>query len=493
MKQNDLELFNRLINSKQYKKMKAIFSKVFGEKIQWVKLNHMPQNTQELINSCPSIKDKNKAKLKKTFDRIYKTLRKAGRTRNKQIIKNARTYLVYVFPLKKENKIFGYIILFNIKKNISQNYINIFDNYLRVLILKMQNDLELSRLYETIQPRTAALSTIHTIHRLISTALNLKELLPKIARLSLQVMRVKKCSIYLMSKTKKYLNHAVTVTQKGEINKKERVELGKELVGRTAKIAVPILTEDSLAMPLIEEDVLGVIVVSEKIDNKPFRYFDQDILTTLSEQAVIAIRDITLHRQQEKLTLGSIESLSALSGSRKVQPHISKIKFRKLVKDIAKELNLSAKKIDTLNYAALLHDVGKIGIPEDILKKNVSLTSREYKLVKQHPSRSAAILKHLKALEPAIPIILHHHENYDGSGYPEGLKREQIPLGARILSVVDALEAMITKRPYRRAKSLKQAIMEIEKNSGSQFDPDVVKALLKVIQKKKIKKEKIIK
>jgi HD-GYP domain-containing protein (c-di-GMP phosphodiesterase class II) len=255
---------------------------------------------------------------------------------------------------------------------------------------------------------------------------------------------------------------------------------------------VPTMSEDSLAMPLVEEDILGVIVVSEKVDNKPFRYFDQDILTTLSEQAVVAIKNIMLHKQQEKITLGSIKSLSALSGSREFQPHIPKTKYRNLIVGIAKQLKLPQRKIDALNYAALLHDVGKVGIPEDILKKGKSLTSKEYSLVKQHPSRSAAILKHLKALEPAIPIILHHHEKYDGSGYPEGLKADKIPLGARILAVVDALEAMITKRPYRRAKTFDQAIREIKKNSGTQFDPNVVDALLKVVRKKKLKKEKIM-
>jgi HD-GYP domain-containing protein (c-di-GMP phosphodiesterase class II) len=306
-------------------------------------------------------------------------------------------------------------------------------------------------------------------------------------------MNVKECSIYLADNKKKFLRHIVTVSNKKQSRKKKRIRIGEGLVGKVAKSAVPILENNSLAIPLIEEDVLGVIVVHEKKNQKPLGYLDQDILTTLAEQAVVAIKNSTLHKQQEKLTLGSIKSLTALSGSRSVHTHISKLKYRNLVLAIAKELNLSKRKMQALKYASLLHDVGKIGIPEEILKKVGTLTSEEYNIVKEHPKRAASILKPLKVLEPAMPIILHHHEKYDGTGYPDGLKGKQIPMGARILSLVDAFEAMITKRSYRRCKSLKTALKEIKRNSGSQFDPKVVGAFLKIINKKKFNKEKLLK
>lgn len=469
--------------------MKKVFSGIWGKEIPWIEIDNMSQNYQEFkekVLSCSVKKGQNRLAFKKSLNDIYSVFKKIKKSNNCVVVKYERTYFAYIFPLIIENSIFGYIIVTNLRKKISENYIKIFSNYLQTLISKIQDDMELSRLYETIQPRTAALSTIHTIHRLISTSLNLKELLPRIARLSLQVMRVRQSSIYLIEKSGRYLKPVATVTEKGRIDNQCKIRMGEELVGRAAKTAVPVLTQNSLAMPLIEEDVLGVIVVSNKIDDKPFSYFDQEILTTLSEQAVIAIKSAKLHKQQEKITLGSIKSLSALSGARNAQAHIPEIKFRKLITAIAHELHLSRINIDALNYAAMLHDVGKVGIPEKILQKETTLTTQEYEMIKEHPSKSASILRHLKVLEPAIPIILYHHEKYDGSGYPEGLKGKQIPIGARILSIVDAFEAMIAKRPYRKAKSIEQATKELEKNSGTQFDPEIIKAFLKVIKRKKI-------
>jgi len=481
-------MFNRLISSKQYQDLKNSFREVLGKKVFWLEMDYIPKNIEDFMQHCSFINERNKKRFKKSSIKILDALKKTRQIKKTQVLQLASNSLTYVFPLKKEKKVFGYIILFNVNRNFFKKYNKIFKNYLETTILKVQDDLELARLYETIQPRAVALSTIHTIHRIISSTLNLKQLLPKIARLSLQVMRVKRCSVYLMSKTKKILNHEITVTDKGEIFKKTEIESDKDLANRVAKSALPILTETSLAMPLIEEDVLGVIVVSDKKDDKPFSYFDQEILTTLSEQAVVAIKNATLYKQQEKLASGSIKSLMALSGSRKIESHIPTIEFRKLVTAIAKELGLSKDKMNALNYAALLHDIGKISIPEKILNKDKSLTSKEYKIIKEHPMRTTSIIKHIKVLEPAIPIILHHHEKYNGQGYPDGLKKEEIPIGARILAVVDAFEAMITKRPYRRVKTIKQAIKEIEKNSGIQFDPKVVKAFLKVIRKRKIRK-----
>ena len=108
-------------------------------------------------------------------------------------------------------------------------------------------------------------------------------------------------------------------------------------------------------------------------------------------------------------------------------------------------------------------------------------------MVKGHPAAGVEIIRHMKALKSATPIILYHHENYDGSGYPKGLKKDQIPLGARIMAVVSAFESMISKKPYRVAKTIGEAVEEIRKNSGTQFDPKIVEIFLKVANKKDIR------
>ncbi len=118
------------------------------------------------------------------------------------------------------------------------------------------------------------------------------------------------------------------------------------------------------------------------------------------------------------------------------------------------------------------------------MTKPARLTGREYKLVKEHPLESIKIIKPLKALKGAYPIILHHHEKYDGTGYPDGLKGSGIPLGSRIMAVAAAFEAMIVRRPYRKRISILEALEEIRKHSGTQFDPKVVSVFLKIINRK---------
>jgi len=122
-----------------------------------------------------------------------------------------------------------------------------------------------------------------------------------------------------------------------------------------------------------------------------------------------------------------------------------------------------------------------------VLTKPSKLTGEEFDMVKGHPAAGVEIIRHMKALKSATPIILYHHENYDGSGYPKGLRKDQIPLGARIMAVVSAFESMITKKPYRVAKTIEEAVEEIKQHSVTQFDPKVVEVFLKVVKKKDVR------
>ncbi len=150
---------------------------------------------------------------------------------------------------------------------------------------------------------------------------------------------------------------------------------------------------------------------------------------------------------------------------------------------IAESMKLPNEKIDSIRSAGLLHDIGKIGVPDYILNKNTFLDSDENQLIQRHPKIGAEILKHVIDLVNCIPAILHHHERYDGTGYPSGLAAEKIPVEARILSVADAYDAMISLRPYRRQLSLQEAIDELKSCSGTQFDPVIVNTFIKIIQK----------
>jgi HD-GYP domain-containing protein (c-di-GMP phosphodiesterase class II) len=148
---------------------------------------------------------------------------------------------------------------------------------------------------------------------------------------------------------------------------------------------------------------------------------------------------------------------------------------------IGREISLPDEQMEALANGALLHDVGKIGIPDRILQKTVRLTEEEYAEIKHHPALGVGILAPLKEMAPALPVVKHHHERYDGRGYPDGLKGEEIPLIARIVSVADAFDSMIRARPYGYGVSQEAALQEIRDNSGTQFDPRIVSVLLEAV------------
>lgn len=147
---------------------------------------------------------------------------------------------------------------------------------------------------------------------------------------------------------------------------------------------------------------------------------------------------------------------------------------------IAKEINLDAHTRQTIHLGGLIHDVGKIGIDDSILRKPAKLTTEEFEIIKTHPERGVQIIEPLEFLRETVPIIMHHHERIDGNGYPAGLVADEIPLGARILMVADTFDAMTSSRAYRKALSPETAIAELKRFSGLQFDPELVKIFLEI-------------
>lgn len=144
------------------------------------------------------------------------------------------------------------------------------------------------------------------------------------------------------------------------------------------------------------------------------------------------------------------------------------------------EMGLSEEENRVLWQAAILHDIGKIGVPEQILRKTGRLTDEEFKIIKQHPIIGVEIISPVQFLKKELPVVLYHHERFDGKGYPEGLRGKQIPYGARIIAVADALDAMLSNRPYAPAKTPAQAWDELRRCAGTQFDPQVAETALKI-------------
>jgi HD-GYP domain-containing protein (c-di-GMP phosphodiesterase class II) len=315
----------------------------------------------------------------------------------------------------------------------------------------------------------------------------LKELICRLSKLVCQLFNASYCQIILLDGSKKYSLF------KCQTNGSRRLRIDKKTIisGRTEKRIVKSLSsirrDNLLGMPLVSEDIIGLIIIKKNKNEMPFDKFDHQLLVTLAEQAIVGIRNLQLYDEQQKIVLGSIKSLVTLLDIRVPQEYTHSPYFSKLVVAISQQMHLDEKQIESLKYASLLHDAGKVDIPLEILTKTTKLTPQEYNIIKRHPVKGAQILRHLQILKPAIPMIMHHHEKYNGTGYPSGLKKGQIPQGARIMAVADAFEAMVYGRPYRERMDTASAIKEIKKKSGKQFDPKVVEAFLKAIKKIKTK------
>jgi HD-GYP domain-containing protein (c-di-GMP phosphodiesterase class II) len=397
-------------------------------------------------------------------------------------------------PIIQGDNIYGYIILMPLKRWPDEKEFVYIRFFMDIVLKDFQKEQELGRLYDTIRPRAIALSTIHTIHRLLSSTLDMDELIERIARLTSQVMRARYCSIMLLDDSRNYLVPKAVIdlnnANRSKTQKKyKKIKVGRGPEGKVAQTGKVILTRDFLSVPLVEEDIIGVISSKDKTSNVPFSKFDLEILVTLAEQAVIAIKNAQLYEDQKKMSYGSIKSLGALLDIKSPHVYTHSEQFVKIVLAIAKEMRLSREETKNLRYAALLPDTGRFTIPDEILKKRGNLSKKEFEIIKKQHLESVKVLEPLEFLKSALPIITYHHERYNGTGYPEGLKGKQIPIGARIMAVVDAFEAMVSARPYKDYKrTVAEALKEIQNHKNSQFDPVVVDTFVLILQKPEFKK-----
>ncbi len=334
------------------------------------------------------------------------------------------------------------------------------------------------------------LSAVHMVYRLVNSTYTVKELTLRLTRLLCQFIRASSASVYLVHPVKK--NVIICASFDNQINiwrdtPKELKDVGEDVLAVSRGASV--LKEDCIGLPLIADDYLGAIFVRRSAAAEgPFNDFDYEMLSVFAEQVVTALKNLQLHQEHEKIILGSIASFGNLlkkqSYSRLTHPPV----YMEIVKMIAVYLKVNSDGVKQLEYASMLHDIGIIDVPYDILSKRGKLTAQELELIRRHTAQSVALISPVAYLKPVLPIILHHHEKYDGSGYPSGLKKEQIPLGARIIAGVDAFEAMVQGRPYRSSLSVDGALDELVKHSGSQFDPKVVNAFVSLSSQKKFRK-----
>jgi putative nucleotidyltransferase with HDIG domain len=279
-----------------------------------------------------------------------------------------------------------------------------------------------------------------------------------------------------------------------------RLRIGEGIAGRVAQDLEPRLVDDASACPdyvpknnpigslisapvALRGQLLGVININHREGKQAsFTKDDLQLLTSLARMGGMALDNAKLYAEVRELLLTTVQALSAAIEVQDpfARGHSERVAF--LCDALAENLELGRKERDFLRIAALLHDIGNLALPREVLEKAAPLTRAERDLIKEHPLRGAAILSPVKQLAEVLPGIIEHHERYDGKGYPRHLKDVEISLQGAAIAIAEAVDAMTHDRPYRRAAAAPEALAAIAASSGTQFDPSLVSAFRKCYQ-----------
>lgn len=349
--------------------------------------------------------------------------------------------------------------------------------------------------------RVGELSMLNDISQMLSNELNFDRLLELSLKIVKEKMGVRGAIVMLAEASSTALvvkaalgfDHAAL----GEI-----LPAGKGIAGHVAARREPVIIEDIhadeaiepadfevngfssvLGMPLMIKDTLiGVLSVYDKTSQDKFSAEDAHLLVTIGAQLATAIENARLYNVLQDSTLRTVQALATSLEAKDnyTSGHSARVTHYSTL--LAERLALNDKMLQNLRYASQLHDIGKIGITERILNKPGKLTDWELSAIKDHPVIGERIIQGLDFLDDVRDIIRHHHERWDGGGYPDGMAGEDIPLLARIMAIADSYDAMTTARPYRAALSREAAIGELMRCAGTQFDPRMVTEFLEVLK-----------
>jgi signal transduction histidine kinase/HD-GYP domain-containing protein (c-di-GMP phosphodiesterase class II) len=327
----------------------------------------------------------------------------------------------------------------------------------------------------------------------------LHEMLELIVRMIAELLSVKVVSLMLLDKTRSELFIKMSYGLDEWIVENTRVKIGEGIAGKVAETGESLFihnieeneiyscpnnpqyeTVSLLSVPLFVNDVVvGVINVNNKTSGDTFGADDLNLLSSFSERISRALERVRIVEDSHAFLEDTIEAFRRMLENQSKAKMIEEVVS--LAVKVSRKLGLSEKDVSVVQYVASVHDIGMTEISDKILNKALHLTDEEKRTIRRHPQRGAELIRPLEFVESVSNIILYHHERVDGAGYPMGLKRDQIPIGARILSVIDAYQSMTTGRPYKRRRSVDEAASELVECADRQFDPEVVEAFLAVL------------
>jgi HD domain-containing protein len=248
------------------------------------------------------------------------------------------------------------------------------------------------------------------------------------------------------------------------------------LAGRVLITGRPVLVDGRGSVPISWSGQVRGALSAGSVDRELGQH-DVDVLCEIAQLGALALEHAEARQELEAAMRASVSALARAVDMRDPRPRQQADQVVELAEAVARELGLGPEELPEVRLAALLRDVGKLAVPDGVLRKPGPLGSREWELVRRHPEWGGEMIFGIPGLEGVAAIVVHHHEHYDGSGYPDGLVGIDIPLASRIVAVCDAYGAMICDRPYRPALRPITALRELERRSGSQFDPEAVVAL----------------
>lgn len=351
------------------------------------------------------------------------------------------------------------------------------------------------------------LNTLIKISELINSSLDIAEIRKRSIKAATELVNSEAGSLLFVEEETGELYFDVAIGEKGEQVKTIRLKKGEGIAGWVAEHDEPVIindvqndprffkggdeksgfiTKSMICVPVKTKDKLvGVLQAINKRDTL-FSADDLDLLIGLSHQVAIAIENARLYDELRETFYATIHALAETIEKRDAYTagHTKRVMNYSLA--IGRMLGLQKNELENLKLAAILHDIGKIGIRDNVLLKNDKLTQDEFDIITMHTLYGAEILSHVKQLKNVVPGVKYHHEKYDGSGYPDRLTAEDIPLIARIIAVADTFDAMTTDRPYRKGLSFDIAFEELKKMAGTQFDPLVVNAFFNAYKEMEI-------
>jgi HD-GYP domain-containing protein (c-di-GMP phosphodiesterase class II) len=346
----------------------------------------------------------------------------------------------------------------------------------------------------------AALGLLLQVSKTVGSVSRMTEMLEQTIKMTQQTLAASAASVLLFHDNEQELCFEVASGPVGKVLKQVRVGIDSGIAGWVARTGKPLIVNDVgrsrnfhgdidkitgfvtkslVCVPLVvHRKILGVIEVLNKLDESEFNEHDLETVVSVAAVAAMAIENTRLHQTVLDAYKGTITALAAAIDAKDpyTRGHSQRVMKYSLLG--SKALSLSPEEVETLEYASILHDIGKISVDAQILNKPDDLTQSEWNIIREHPALGANMLKGIPFLERTSELVLHHHERYDGKGYPDGLEGEDIPIGARIIAVADAFDTMTTDRSYRSALNVEDSISELRNCSGTQFCPVAVEAFV---------------